>query len=190
MALAATEFFVGQRWVSNTEAELGLGIVSAVEGRQVTFDFPAVEEQRTYAAQSAPVSRVIYQVGDLAQNQHGVQFRVDEFHDNNGNIIYFGTDLEGESVVVPENDLESAVQFSRPNDRLLAGQIDKLKFHKLRLDTLEHHHRQLASPVFGLLGGRVQTLPHQFYIASQVSCRHAPRVLLADEVGLGKTIEA
>jgi len=36
----------------------------------------------------------------------------------------------------------------------------------------------------------VQLLPHQFYIASQVANRHAPRVLLADEVGLGKTIEA
>ena len=33
-------------------------------------------------------------------------------------------------------------------------------------------------------------MPHQLYIASQVSQRYAPRVLLADEVGLGKTIEA
>ena len=36
----------------------------------------------------------------------------------------------------------------------------------------------------------MQLLPHQFYIASQVANRHAPRVLLADEVGLGKTVEA
>ena len=40
------------------------------------------------------------------------------------------------------------------------------------------------------MGPRVQLLPHQMYIAHQVSQRHAPRVLLADEVGLGKTIEA
>jgi ATP-dependent helicase HepA len=40
------------------------------------------------------------------------------------------------------------------------------------------------------MGARVQLLPHQIYIAHQVSQRHAPRVLLADEVGLGKTIEA
>src|SRR5690606_13969516 len=32
--------------------------------------------------------------------------------------------------------------------------------------------------------------PHQIYIANEVSRRHAPRVLLADEAGLGKTIEA
>ncbi|MCK5880260.1 MAG: RNA polymerase-associated protein RapA, partial [Sinobacterium sp.] len=33
-------------------------------------------------------------------------------------------------------------------------------------------------------------LPHQLYIAKRVAERAAPRVLLADEVGLGKTIEA
>src|SRR6185369_5149706 len=33
-------------------------------------------------------------------------------------------------------------------------------------------------------------IPHQLYIASEVAGRLAPRVLLADEVGLGKTIEA
>ena len=42
----------------------------------------------------------------------------------------------------------------------------------------------------GLLGPRVQLLPHQLYIAAEVASRHAPRVLLADEVGLGKTIES
>ena len=42
----------------------------------------------------------------------------------------------------------------------------------------------------GLLGPRVDLIPHQFYIAEEVGQRHAPRILLADEVGLGKTIEA
>ena len=46
------------------------------------------------------------------------------------------------------------------------------------------------SPVRGLTGGRVDLLPHQMFIATQVAARLLPRVLLADEVGLGKTIEA
>ncbi|KAG1658134.1 RNA polymerase-associated protein RapA [Nymphon striatum] len=46
------------------------------------------------------------------------------------------------------------------------------------------------SDSYGLAGPRIQPLSHQLYIAHQVARRHAPRVLLADEVGLGKTIEA
>jgi ATP-dependent helicase HepA len=44
--------------------------------------------------------------------------------------------------------------------------------------------------VLGLAGARIDLIPHQLYIAHEVAHRPAPRVLLADEVGLGKTIEA
>ena len=47
-----------------------------------------------------------------------------------------------------------------------------------------------ASPLRGMVGARVGLIPHQLYIAHEVGQRFAPRVLLADEVGLGKTIEA
>ncbi|VEI46440.1 ATP-dependent helicase HepA [Actinobacillus equuli] len=39
-------------------------------------------------------------------------------------------------------------------------------------------------------GIRASLIPHQLHIAKEVGQRVAPRVLLADEVGLGKTIEA
>ncbi len=41
-----------------------------------------------------------------------------------------------------------------------------------------------------MVGSRVGLIPHQLYIAHEVGQRFAARVLLADEVGLGKTIEA
>ena len=41
-----------------------------------------------------------------------------------------------------------------------------------------------------LFGPRVALIPHQLYISHEVASRFSPRVLLADEVGLGKTIEA
>src|SRR5690606_13724830 len=55
---------------------------------------------------------------------------------------------------------------------------------------LNHLARLQQSPAQGLIGARTNLLPHQVYIASEVAQRYAPRVLLADEVGLGKTIEA
>ncbi len=94
------------------------------------------------------------------------------------------------SSVIHEASLESSVHFSKPYERLFAGQIDKLRHYELRLETLKHPHDHQHSAAYGLLGPRVQYLPHQFYIASEVGQRMSPRVLLADEVGLGKTIEA
>lgn len=188
--MTVTEFIPGQRWISNTEAELGLGIVTSNADRRVTILFPAAEEERTYATNNAPVSRVEYPVGESVRNSAGQLFEITERIEKNGCLIYFGTDEEGNELVVPEIDLDSSVQFNRPQDRLFAGQVDKLSRFKLRIDTLEHHHRQQKSETFGLSGGRVQLLPHQFYIAHEVANRYSPRVLLADEVGLGKTIEA
>jgi ATP-dependent helicase HepA len=41
-------FALGQRWISDTETDLGLGTVVAIEGRMITLLFPANGEQRLY----------------------------------------------------------------------------------------------------------------------------------------------
>ncbi|MEJ2530009.1 MAG: SNF2-related protein [Gammaproteobacteria bacterium] len=67
--------------------------------------------------------------------------------------------------------------------------IDDNHWFDLRRRTITQ--QQLAqSDLLGLGGARIELLPHQIYIAHEVGRRLAPRVLLADEVGLGKTIEA
>ena len=183
-------FAPGQRWVSNSEVELGLGIVKEVSGRRISLLFPAAAEERTYASDNAPLSRVIYKEHDQICNQEGVKLTVIARQEINDCLIYLAVTDDGTELTLHEMDLASEVQFRQPQDRLFAGQIDKNREFDLRLKTLEHHHRLQQSAFFGLSGGRVQLLPHQLYIASQVGQRYAPRVLLADEVGLGKTIEA
>ena len=188
--MSELSFAVGQRWVSNSEAELGLGIITEVTGRRIEIAFPAAEEQRSYAANNAPLSRVDYPVGEQISTRHGQRFTITEKHPLNGCVIYQGETEDGQPVSIHEMDLDCYVQFSQASDRLLAGQIDKNRQFQLRLRTHQYYHRLHQSPVYGLLGARVQCLPHQFYIASQMANRISPRVLLADEVGLGKTIEA
>jgi ATP-dependent helicase HepA len=185
-----TRFVPGQRWISDTEANLGLGIVLEVADRRVMLSFPAAAEQRTYAMDSAPISRVIYQVGDFVSNLDGLRFKVDEVIENQSCLIYRGYDEDEQLVTLPELELDSFVQFGTPQARMFAGQIDSLKRFNLRVETLGHLREHQLSTVNGLLGARVQLLPHQIYIANETGKRHAPRVLLADEVGLGKTIEA
>ncbi|MDH4020718.1 MAG: RNA polymerase-associated protein RapA [Xanthomonadales bacterium] len=183
-------FQPGQRWVSNTESELGLGIVLEVAHRRVEMNFPAADEKRVYAIDNAPLSRVRYEVGQKISNLDDHELLISEVAEHNGCLIYLGSDDDGQVMIVPELELNSFVQFSNPQDRLFAGQIDKNKAFELRLETLRHYRRLQQSPVSGLLGARIQLLPHQLYIANEIASRYAPRVLLADEVGLGKTIEA
>jgi len=184
------QFMIGQRWVSDTEAELGLGVVLELDERQVTLSFPAAGQRRTYALRSAPVSRVRYQVDEVVSHQDGTEITIREVLQQGPLLAYQGVTAEGEERMIPEFELDSFVQFSTPRERLFSGQIDKYTHFGLRHQTLETLHRHRQSPAYGLSGPRVQPLPHQLYIASEVGRRQAPRVLLADEVGLGKTIEA
>ncbi len=184
------QFVPGQRWISATESELGLGIVKENLGRRVIVTFPAAQEERIYAVDNAPLSRVEYAVGEQIATLDGRTMVVTERLETEGRLSYVGLDESGERAEIDELDLDSFVQFGKPQDRLFAGQIDKNSFFELRADTLTHAHAHHCSPAFGLLGGRVALLAHQLYIASEVASRRNPRVLLADEVGLGKTIEA
>lgn len=184
------EFLPGQRWVSHTEAELGLGIIVDSDKRLVEISFPAAGERRNYAANNAPLIRVQYHVGDEISTIDEVKFTVESITEDDGVLSYAGITEIGEEIEITELELTSFIHFSAPEDRLFAGQMDSPKTFNLRYQTLLQQEKVHNNPVQGLIGARVQLLPHQLYIAEQVASRYAPRVLLADEVGLGKTIEA
>jgi len=105
-------------------------------------------------------------------------------------LFYEGQNEDGESVILPEMQLQHATQLNRPVDRLLTGQLDKSHEFNLRYATRKQLDQMVGSRLRGLTGVRTDLVAHQLYIAHEVSKRYSPRVLLADEVGLGKTIEA
>jgi len=185
-----SQFVVGQRWINDAEIMMGLGTVLAVEHRTVSILFHATGETRTYAKQSAPLTRIRFKAGDEIIDIHKRLLTVHEVSEENSIITYTVESESGEIEFLEERDLDTSIQLNKPLDRLLSGQIDDTKWFRLRYQSWQNQLKNHHSGVSGLTGARTSLIPHQLYIANEVASRYAPRVLLADEVGLGKTIEA
>jgi ATP-dependent helicase HepA len=183
-------FIPGQRWFSDSEPELGLGTLLACGERQLTMRFPAANEQRIYARHNAPLTRARFSPGDLIESRTGRQLLVEQVEELEGRLSYQGRLEDGSQNRLPEEELADTLRIQQPGQRLLAGQTDPPHWFNLRYQTLQALGRWQQSPVLGLAGPRIDLIDHQLYIAHEVASRPAPRVLLADEVGLGKTIEA
>lgn len=185
-------FVLAQRWISDTESDLGLGTVVALEGRTVTVLFSATGESRHFSRNEAPLTRVIFNQGDRVDSHEGWSLQISELQHNDGLITYIGTreDTGEEGVKLREVMLCHNIRFNKPQDRMFAGQIERMNHYTLRYDCIMQRHKMQQSELLGLAGTRASLIPHQLHIAREVGCRYAPRVLLADEVGLGKTIEA
>lgn len=184
-------FVVGQRWISESENELGLGVITEVTNRTVQIFFPAADEVRIYAVATAPLTRVLFSKDDIVKHVDGWQAEVIDIMLNNSTALYLVKRLDnGEEAVMKELELAHQISFSKPQDRLFTAQIDRSDRFSLRYQALQHQQAQFQSPLRGLRGIRAGLIPHQLHIAHEVGRRIHPRVLLADEVGLGKTIEA
>ncbi|MBH3373776.1 RNA polymerase-associated protein RapA [Pseudomonas juntendi] len=186
----AQQYQPGQRWISDSEAELGLGTILAQDGRLLTVLYPATGDTRQYSLRNAPLTRVRFAPGDQITHFEGWKLTVREVEDIDGLMVYHGLDGQNQPRTLPETQLSNFIQFRLASDRLFAGQIDPLAWFSLRYNTLQHTSKQMQSALWGLGGCRAQPIAHQLHIAREVADRSAPRVLLADEVGLGKTIEA
>ena len=177
-------FSPGQRWISTAEPELGLGTVLRVEGRTVQLAFPATGVVRHYAAQMAPLTRAEFRPGERVSGA-GQAFVIERV-EHQGNVLCY----IGEGRRLNEGELDDVQNVSKADARLIAGRVDRADQFELRLEALLRRAEARRSPAFGVLSARVDLIPHQLRVAEIAASRRPPRVLLADEVGLGKTIEA
>ncbi|MEO6995049.1 MAG: SNF2-related protein, partial [Lacunisphaera sp.] len=176
---------VGQRCMSEREPELGLGVVASVDRTRIGIEFPASGEKRLYALGTPVLKRIQFRAGEVVVTREGKKFTIESVEDEAGLLVYIGQNQR-----VREDVISDVTSVALPQERLMAGQVDPGEVFDLRYRALQAQARFRQSEVRGMLGGRLELIPHQFYILQEVASRQIPRVLLADEVGLGKTIEA
>ena len=117
-------YFHGQRWISETEPELGLGLVADVTPRTVQVFYHAANEMRHYAIGNAPLKRVRFSTGDEITSREGAQLTVETVIENDatGLLSYEATD----GARLEETDLCDTSSFDRPETRLLGGHVDAI----------------------------------------------------------------
>ena len=177
-------FVPGQRWISTAEPELGLGTVLRVEGRGVQVLFAKAGVLRPYAVDSAPLVRAEFRAGQRVAGK-GIAFLVERVEIRDELLVY-----RGEGRELEEGQLDDEQSVSQADDRLIGGRTDPIAQFELRLEGIRRRADARRSPAWGLGAARIGLVPHQLRVAGIAAARRPPRVLLADEVGLGKTIEA
>jgi ATP-dependent helicase HepA len=177
-------FVPGQRWLSTAEPELGLGTVMRLIGRSVQIVFTGSGVVRQYALESAPLVRAEFRVGERLRTE-GVEYTVEAVNTVDGLYVYAVGDRE-----INEGLLDAEQPVSQADARLLSGRVDRSPAFELRREALRRRAEARRHPGWGVLGARIDLIPHQLKVAELAAERRQPRLLLADEVGLGKTIEA
>ena len=118
----------GQRWISETEPELGVGIMLKVEFKRVEVMFPAANEQRQYALDSAPLRRVALKAGETLETHSGEVLEVDEVVGVVDKLLVY---ISATAQEIEESRISDTMSFSKPEDRLLGGNIDDLHTYDL-----------------------------------------------------------
>jgi ATP-dependent helicase HepA len=164
--------------------ELGLGRVAAVEARQVVVEFPKGGTRLRLAAGSSALERVEIGPGARVRLVASGRFASVAGTADDGRLRLDDGSLAAVSELWPL-ELDAGLV-----ERLCRGEVDPLADVALRLDALHLAALREADGLGSFLGGRIRLFPHQLHVAERATRSDPVRWLLADEVGLGKTVEA
>ena len=181
--MTPTTFRKGDTLFHRFNLDLGPGRVEEAGGRRLVVYFPKTGERLTLAAadkalRPAPVVR-------------GQRVRAGgEERETTVRDVDAGVASLADGRKMPVADLWPAGIPSDPLERLASLEPDRAAAFVNRLDGLVLERTRQARGLGSFLGGRIRLFPHQLHVAERATAADPVRFLLADEVGLGKTIEA
>ena len=174
----------GDRVRHKDNPDLGAGRVLRATEREVVVEFPSRGSTLTLAAGTAALVPLRLAPGTWARNER------------TGERVLIETELSGGRFRLASGRVADAGALwpldvaDSPIDLLAQGEIGSVEAFALRLDALHLKKVREADGLGSFLGGRIRLFPHQLYVAERATRTDPVRWLLADEVGLGKTVEA
>lgn len=163
--------------------DLGPGRVEEVSGRHLVVHFPRTGTRLTLAKDDSALRPLVLLIGQHARMEAtGEEVVVAERLAENYRLT------DGREI--PDSELWPLAVPDEPLERLSSLEVDRAGAFRNRLDGLYLQKTRQARGLGSFLGGRIQIYPHQLFVAERATESDPVRWLLADEVGLGKTIEA
>ena len=188
-------FLKGMKVIHRAQGGWGVGHILAVsdDPPRLSAEFPGrpggpvMLSSRDIALaryRFAPESPVLFADGSAARVLRTLPGPADD-------LYRYTVDIPGKKPQIrSEADLRAPVPREGPAEQLASGRWGAPEDFHLRSETVRLDLERRADALGALFASRVYVKPHQVSVAHQVLSAPQPRFVLADEVGLGKTIEA
>lgn len=172
-----------------SDPSLGVGVVTHVEHGIVRVRFLRLREERNYTTRGGEsiLARYRIGVGERVRDRAGAEHRVKSVEQRPGELTVYELE-DGEQKV--ESELIPEVRDVGAMERLATLNLVHPELVRTRLLGLDLAKLGARPGHAAILGSRAQWLPHQIDVATRAVAMDPVRLLLADEVGLGKTVEA
>ena len=184
------------RYLSQPEWGVGHLVALVEEGNQADVHFPGRgPEAVRVSTKGGALSAYQFQVGEAVQNTKGRQGAITgEEPGGRGlrryTLRYDDAPAQEEDDELPESEVRALPPASDLLSSLRAERVGDAKGFELRRRALRLDDERRNDALGALFASRVMVKPHQVGVVQRVLSAPRPRFVLADEVGLGKTIEA
>lgn len=189
------QFTKGMKIVHRAQSGWGVGHVVAVgeDPPRLSAEFPGRPGGAVMLSSRDPaLVRFKFSPDMPALLADGTRCRVLRPLAGPANDLYrYTVEVEGRKPSIrSEADLRAAAPREGPAEQLASGRWGAPEDFQLRSEAVRLDLERRADALGALFASRVYVKPHQVSVAHHVLSAARPRFVLADEVGLGKTIEA
>ena len=174
------------RWINGPTGDIG--VVAAAENGRVRVRFDSGEEHQ-FAAGAGMLEPVVYEPGTQVEFVGDGSAGVVKSRSIHDGVLVYQVGLPNGLKTALESSLRPAL-LTDPIALLRAGQVHSARSTNLRVTAIRLSYAHQFDELSSLSNSRVEIKPHQVAVLHRVASNYPHRFLLADEVGLGKTIEA